>query len=66
MQIKNSRCANFIRDFITILGGQYLIYHSGKVVSSDWRKRWNKQIVTEKLGSNTDNLNFMERRNQVT
>tara|TARA_B100001250_G_scaffold281504_1_gene243782 strand:+ start:4575 stop:5801 length:1227 start_codon:yes stop_codon:yes gene_type:complete len=58
MQIEDSRCTNFLRDFISILGGQYLVYHNGDVVSSEWCKRWNKQIVKGKkfyiVGSGND------------
>jgi len=60
MQIENSRCTNFLRDYISIFGGQYLVYHNGDTGSSseNWKERWDKEIVKAKkfyiVGSGND------------
>ena len=60
MQIENSRCTNFLRDYISIFGGQYLVYHNGDTGSSseNWKERWDKEIVKGKkfyiVGSGND------------
>ncbi len=60
MQIEGSRCTNFLRDYISIFGGQYLVYHNGDTGASseNWKDRWDKEIVKGKkfylVGSGND------------
>ena len=58
MEIKNARCTDFIRDFISIFDGQYLVYHNGWVNNAEWYNRWNQEIQENKkfylIGSGND------------
>jgi len=60
MQIENSRCTNFLRDYISIFDGQYLVYHNGDTGASseNWKERWKREIVKGKkfyiVGSGND------------
>ena len=58
MEIKNARCTDFIRDFISIFDGQYLVYHNSCVNNAEWYNRWNQEIQENKkfylIGSGND------------
>ena len=58
MEIKNARCTDFIRDFISIFDGQYLVYHNSWVNNAEWYNRWNQEIQENKkfylIGSGND------------
>ena len=58
MEIKNGRCTDFLRDFISIFDGQYLVYHSGQVDVNTWYERWDEEFQKDKvfylIGSGND------------
>lgn len=58
MEIIHNRCTDFLRDFISIFDGQYLVYYSGEVNHANWYERWNKEIQKDKkfyvIGSGND------------
>ena len=48
MEIKNGRCTDFLRDFISIFDGQYLVYQFLHGDVNTWYERWDEEIQKDK------------------